>query len=88
MTPTARRFIRLQDGSRVLVRWFRGKPGFEVRWTDACNGCSEYVDGYLMYGPSGCNECGYTGKRVRREWVELTRDERRQLTRKALTGQA
>lgn len=31
--------------------------------TTECSGCTEFVDGHRSYGPLGCEECGYTGKR-------------------------
>ena len=53
---------------RVVVR--KGKhEGFVARWTDNCSGCTEYGDYGTTYGPSGCDECGYTGRRRRRAWV-------------------
>ena len=42
-----------------------------VRWSEDCSGCTEYSMGYRIFGPAGCDECGYTGKRRRREWVPL-----------------
>lgn len=33
------------------------------RTTDICTGCSDLGDYGTVYGPFGCKECGYTGKR-------------------------
>lgn len=54
-----------------------------VSWTDSCSGCfegGEYM-GMAHYYPydkkahchvgAGCCECGYTGKRIRKEWVPV-----------------
>ena len=69
--PGTRRYV-VQGDRRYLVVAVNGKPGIIVRWTDVCYGCTEFLDGHLIYGPSGCSECGYTGKRRRAEWVPLT----------------
>lgn len=71
---------RRVDDRRVRVVMHDGFEGFMVRWTDACTGCFEYVDGHAPMGSVwdskakchvgvGCHECGYTGKRRREEWV-------------------
>ena len=44
-----------------------------ARWTEECSGCTEYSMGHKIYGPAGCHECGYTGKRRHQMWVP-TRD--------------
>lgn len=71
-----RRWAFIDDGDgnrqRVQIVMHRGIPGFEARWTEDCNGCTEYGDyGSPKYGPNGCDECGYTGKRCRVEWLPL-----------------
>lgn len=41
-----------------------------VRWTGKCSGCScQRHDGQCSCPGIGCRECGYTGKRMRREAV-------------------
>lgn len=52
-------------------------------WVDLCSGCTDYGDYGTQYGPFGCQECGYTGKRRNgmhtplnlEEWVK--QDERK-----------
>ena len=51
-----------------------------IKWTDSCSGCTETIDGYnvnnypidkkhgCMIG-GGCEECGYTGKRLNEMWI-------------------
>lgn len=67
---------------RAKVVEFNGELGMEVRWTDSCSGCHETVDGQSMgcypYDAkakcevgAGCEDCGYTGKSRRCEWVPL-----------------
>lgn len=65
-----RRYVRLIDGTRVLVVPFNGQDGHIVRWTTSCSGCDE-IGEYANGRGSGCSECGYTGKRRREEWVPL-----------------
>lgn len=42
-------------------------PDYQVftycEWVESCSGCSESIDGYVIYERTGCPECGYTGKR-------------------------
>lgn len=76
-----RRYRRDALGHRRLVVVFDGRDGFEVRFTTSCSGCFgpgeyggrehdyEYDPKARCYLGSGCNECGYTGKRRRVEWV-------------------
>lgn len=40
-------------------------------WTDECSGCSHYDEGYRISDPSGCEECGYTGKVRNSMWVPV-----------------
>jgi len=52
-------------------------------WTDSCSGCFEggeymglahnypYDERAGCYRGSGCTECGYTGKRILRMWVQI-----------------
>ena len=71
-----RRYRILDDGDgnkfRVMVVMHEGIEGHIVRWTDTCSGCTEYVEGQLAYGPMGCEECGYTGKRRQAHWVPIS----------------
>jgi hypothetical protein len=70
------------DGKRTRhkVVLHHGFEGFVVRWTDSCSGCYETEDGHPVgeydYDPkhncaigAGCEECGYTGKSRRAEWI-------------------
>ena len=41
-----------------------------VSWTQRCSGCSP-CDPYNVGNGSGCEECGYTGKRRHYEWWAL-----------------
>lgn len=66
---------------------FRGVEGFEVSFTASCSGCMDFgeagenLHNYPIDPKSGvhlgggCDECGYTGKRRRREWVPFDPDE-------------
>jgi len=67
---------------RVMVVWHKGEPMMVCRWTHTCSGCTEYVEGQLAYGPSGCSECGYTGKRRNASLVPLPEDARKEAFRK------
>lgn len=75
-----RRFRRTSDGERHLVVTVDGVEGFVVEFTESCSGCHETVEGYetgdynydekaQCYVGAGCDECGFTGKRRRSEWV-------------------
>jgi len=57
-----------------------------ARWTDKCSGCSCHCREGCTHGASGCDECGYTGKRRQAFWVPyLESDAPKQRTeRKAL----
>jgi hypothetical protein len=74
-TIEKRRYRILDDGDghkyRVLVVIHEGIEGHIVRWTTSCSGCTEYVDGQWAYGPMGCGECGYSGKRRQQAWVPI-----------------
>ncbi len=48
-----------------------GKVCENAEWTEECSGCTEYGDYGAVNGPSGCEECGYTGKRRMSHWVPL-----------------
>lgn len=75
-----RRYRRTHDGELYQVVTVDGLDGFIVEFTDSCSGCYETNEGYPTGGyaydekaqchvGSGCHECGFTGKRRRREWV-------------------
>jgi len=36
----------------------------DEKTTEDCQGCTDYGEYGVKYGPFGCKECGYTGKRV------------------------
>ena len=42
-------------------------PNYQVftysEWVESCSGCSESIDGHVIYERAGCHECGHTGKR-------------------------
>jgi hypothetical protein len=74
------RYRRDHEGNLHKVVMHEGFEGFVVRWTDECTGCTEREDGHLVgeYGwdpkakctvGAGCDECGYTGKSRRAQWV-------------------
>lgn len=60
------RTLRDADGAvcRVRVVYHLGFAGYIDRWTAECTGCTEHGEsGGETWGPFGCDECGYTGKR-------------------------
>ncbi len=77
----SRRVRRTKDGVRHAVVLRDGVEGFVVRGTTHCSGCtelgdygggSEYYDfdmkAQCLVG-TGCDECGYTGKRRQTYWA-------------------
>jgi len=66
------RTITEWDGSkkRVRIEHYLGFPGYVVRFTRSCSGCSEVGDyeSPLERG-AGCHECGYTGRRRDEQFV-------------------
>jgi len=75
------RLRRDSDGAlHKVVLDVDGVECFVVRWTESCSGCCELGEAMMnahhyafddkahCYVGSGCDECGYTGKR-RREWL-------------------
>jgi len=42
-----------------------------AKWSGFCTGCTEFGDYGTMYGPFGCRECGYTGRRRYANWVPV-----------------
>lgn len=66
---------------RVRVIEFEGRNGYAVTYTTACSGCFEFGDyGGLAHNyaydekhgchvGSGCDECGYTGKRRQSQFI-------------------
>lgn len=69
-------------------KWFvwHGEVCFESKWTEPCSGCScdtEYPCSCCTKAGGGCQECGYTGKRVQSfptphwtlEWTKKSRRE-------------
>lgn len=65
-----RRYRENHLGGRSLVVVVDGEEGYVIRYTRSCSGCDETGE---YTGPSergsGCEECGYTGKRRSEEWV-------------------
>lgn len=80
-----RKYATTEDGKPC--EWYDGALLFELaRWTDSCSGCFESEDGHPVgiyprdpkhrcYIGAGCDECGYTGKRRRAEWLPVTEEE-------------
>ena len=67
-----RRYRRDDKGRRRLVRVCErtGVEGYEAVETIKCSGCTEVGEmGGQTWGPFGCDECGYTGKRRVRFWI-------------------
>ena len=59
---------------RRVYEFFQGQLITVVLFTAACSGCCcEIHDGQCSCPSSGCRECGYTGKRKRREAVPAER---------------
>jgi hypothetical protein len=55
---------KLRDGKRVRVVEHLGVEGYIARWTHECSGCTTNGEsGGSKFGPFGCHECGYTGRR-------------------------
>jgi hypothetical protein len=47
---------------------------FELcRYSHYCTGCTEFGDYGTIYGPFGCEECGFTGRRRYEVWVPCLR---------------
>ncbi len=75
MSDSRRRYRRLPDGSVVRVVVQDGVEGYHVTVTTSCSGCCElgeymgnahnypYDDKAMCHIGSGCDECGYRGKR-------------------------
>ncbi len=60
---------RDRQGTLRKVVVFGGVEGYVGRWTAECSGCTEHGEmGGATWGPFGCHECGYTGKRRREFW--------------------
>ena len=57
---------RGRDRRKVYCLTMDGEVGTLERFTDVCSGCRcDCGDGYpCSHGAGGCDECGYTGKRV------------------------
>lgn len=55
------------DRRKVYTVGYDGELATVERFTDSCSGCScDCGGGYpCSHGCSGCDECGYTGKRVK-----------------------
>lgn len=86
-----RRYATVVSGDdefqRVLVVPFKDEAGNHicdghvVRWSQHCTGCTETPECTIPEERgSGCEECGYTGRRRRREWVPLTGEDHRKYT--------
>jgi hypothetical protein len=69
--PVRYRVVTDVDGyqQRVKVVMLHGWEGYVVRFTTACSGCVPDEENTCPSRGFGCEECGYTGKRRRREWI-------------------
>lgn len=70
---TGYRMATLNDGKRVRVVMNGRRRGFVVRFSESCSGCTEIPE--YTTGPErgiGCEECGYTGRSRREEWIPLS----------------
>ena len=56
---------------RVRIVEMYGAPGYVVRWTSRCSGCSDEREGVSSDVGAGCSECGYTGKSRQAHWIPL-----------------
>lgn len=67
----ARRYRKDSNGKRRLVTLDpnSGAEGYMLWHSDYCSGCTEYGDYGTRYGPFGCDECGYTGRRRHHVWT-------------------
>jgi hypothetical protein len=84
VTPEIR-YRRDDEGKRHRVVLLNGKEGYIARWTTECSGCFEageymgnagnypYDDKAQCRVGSGCDECGYTGKRRMEWWTPFDR---------------
>jgi hypothetical protein len=78
--PKIRRRIRREvlrrglDRRKVYCLTIDGEVGTLERFTGVCSGCRcDCRDGYpCSHGAGGCDECGYTGKRVTLFGVPVT----------------
>jgi len=68
----AERRLRCHLDKRKRYAMYARRVHVLIRWTEDCSGCSEYSEGCRVSGPCGCEECGYTGRRRRAEWVPVT----------------
>ena len=48
-----------------------GKVCEAASWTRDCSGCTDVGEYGAKYGPHGCSECGYSGKRIESVWLPL-----------------
>jgi hypothetical protein len=86
------RMRRDEEGKLHKVVVFDGVEGYWVSWTRECSGCTEHGEsGGRTWGPFGCDECGYTGKRRQWFWTpfDLSHDPRlRPAPAAAVVGEA
>lgn len=76
-----RKYATTEDGKPC--EFYGGALLFEQgQWTTSCSGCHETEDGHNVghydwdakancYVGAGCSECGFTGKRLNREWLPV-----------------
>ncbi len=63
MNRAGYRMRRDHQGSRRKVVTIDGVDGYVLRFSRECSGCTERGGyGGRVYGPFGCEECGYTGR--------------------------
>lgn len=60
-----------EDGRRHRVFKHLGCEGYYVPVILECAGCTDYGDYGTKYGPFGCEDCGFQGKRRHSVFVPL-----------------
>lgn len=70
-----RRYHIERDGRRHLIVRLKGWDGIVVRWSQHCSGCTETPENTSpAFRGCGCQECGYSGRSRRVEWVPIDAD--------------
>lgn len=79
--PPPIRYRRDEEGKRRKIVMWEGREGYELTVTTSCSGCCELGEygsnpnghgfdvKHNCYVGSGCDECGYTGKRRGPFWA-------------------
>lgn len=69
MSERGYKMRRDHRGKLRRVHRHLGHDGYYETATTDCSGCTDVGDYGTKYGPFGCEECGYTGKRRDRYFV-------------------